>query len=97
VHPRIIYNRVKKSVLYTFGTMKSIQKKAFSPVAIAVGQRIKAIILDKEMRQRDVAHDAGLDVENLRKYIKGSQEMKISTMLKIVAALKIKVSDLFVE
>lgn len=47
------------------------------------------------MRQRDVAHDAGLDVENLRKYIKGSQEMKISTMLKIVNALNITVAELF--
>lgn len=51
--------------------------------------------LDKKLRQRDVAHDAGLDVENLRKYIKGSQEMKINTMLKIVNALNISVQDLF--
>jgi DNA-binding phage protein len=42
-----------------------------------------------------VSHDAGLDVENLRKYIKGTQEMKISTMLKIVNALNVKVADLF--
>lgn len=47
------------------------------------------------MKQRDVAHDAGLDVENLRKYIKGKQEMKVSTMLRIAKALEVEVGDLF--
>ena len=75
--------------------MKSPRKKEISPVVVEVGNRIKSIILEKKLRQRDVAHDAGLDVENLRKYIKGSQEMKISTMLKIVNALNITVGQLF--
>ena len=75
--------------------MKSIRKKEVSPSVIIVGKKIKSIIEEKKLRQRDVAHDAGLDVENLRKYIKGSQEMKISTMLKIVNALDIDVATLF--
>jgi DNA-binding Xre family transcriptional regulator len=75
--------------------MKPKRKKEISPIVIAVGARIKTIILDKKMRQRDVAHDAGWDVENLRKYIKGTQEMKISTMMRIVESLEINVEDLF--
>lgn len=75
--------------------MKTSRKHVVSPVVIEVGKKIKKIIIENNLRQRDVAHDAGLDVENLRKYIKGSQEMKISTMLRIVAALNIKVGDLF--
>jgi transcriptional regulator with XRE-family HTH domain len=75
--------------------MKSPRKKEVNPIVIQAGIRIKMLILDKKLRQRDVAHDAGLDVENLRKYIKGSQEMKISTMIKIVSALNISVQDLF--
>ncbi len=35
-----------------------------------------------------------MDVENLRKNIKGSQEMKISTLFKIAQSLKINPSDL---
>jgi len=35
-----------------------------------------------------------LDVENLRKYIKGTQEMKISTLFRIANALNVKISDL---
>ncbi len=77
--------------------MKPIRKKLISPVVIGVGDKIKGIILEKKLRQRDVAHDAGLDVENLRKYIKGSQEMKISTLIKIVNALDIQVQDLFLK
>jgi DNA-binding phage protein len=43
---------------------------------------------------KNVAHDAGLDVENLRKYIKGTQEMKVSTMLKIATALGVNADEL---
>lgn len=75
--------------------MKPTPKKIINPIVLQVGNRIKAIILTKKMRQRDVAHDAGLDVENLRKYIKGTQEMKITTMLKIVEALQVPIAELF--
>ena len=67
------------------------RKNEISPIVKNVGERIKTIIEQKKLRQRDVAHDADLDVENLRKYIKGSQEMKISTMVKIVNVLEINV------
>ena len=53
------------------------------------------IIKLKGLKTREVAHDADLDVENLRKYIKGKQEMKVSTMLKIAKSLGVSVSDLF--
>ena len=77
--------------------MKVCRKTEIPPVVIAVGNKIKSIIDAKRFRRRDVAHDAGLDVENLRKYINGSQEMKISTMLKIANALGVNVATLFEE
>ena len=77
--------------------MKSIRKKEIPKIVIQVGINIGEVISQKKLRQRDVAHDAGLDVENLRKYIKGKQEMKISTMIKIVDALQINIQDLFVK
>lgn len=58
--------------------MKLHRKSEILPIVKNVGERIKTIIEQKKLRQRDVAHDAGLDVENLRKYIIESQEMKIS-------------------
>jgi transcriptional regulator with XRE-family HTH domain len=62
---------------------------------IELGKRIAALIEERNKKTREVAHDADLDVENLRKYIKGKQEMKVSTMLKIAGALGVEVGELF--
>jgi transcriptional regulator with XRE-family HTH domain len=75
--------------------MKRIRKTEIPQSIIDLGNRINEVIKQNNFKQKDVAHDAGLDVENLRKYLKGTQEMKVSTMLKIVEALKIEVKDLF--
>ena len=74
---------------------KRVRKSTMPKEIIHLGIRIQDIIKEKGLKQRDVAYDAGLDVENLRKYIKGKQEMKITTMLKIVKALNVEVNDLF--
>ena len=63
-------------------------------VVVELGKRLKEIIESKNLKQRQVAHDAGMDVENLRKYLKGMQEMKISTLFRISAALNISPSEL---
>jgi transcriptional regulator with XRE-family HTH domain len=75
--------------------MKTTRKKELPQVVLDVGKRIEAIIKQKNLKKRDVAYEAGLEIENLRKYIKGRQEMKISTLMKIVHALKADVGDLF--
>jgi len=74
--------------------MKRERKSEIPEVVKQLGNKIKDIIEENQLKQREVAHDAGLDVENLRKYIKGSQEMKISTLFKIAQSLKVKPSDL---
>jgi len=72
-----------------------VRKSEMSQEIMILGKRIETIIKQKGFKTREVAHDANMDVENLRKYIKGKQEMKISTMIKIVKALNIKIADLF--
>lgn len=62
---------------------------------IDLGIRIGQVIKEKGLKTREVAHDADMDVENLRKYIKGRQEMKVSTLLKIVKALDVEIHELF--
>jgi transcriptional regulator with XRE-family HTH domain len=74
---------------------KRRRKSEMSPEVFALGERIASIIKEKELKTREVAHEADLDVENLRKYINGRQEMKVSTMLKIAKALDVSVGDLF--
>lgn len=72
-----------------------VRKTEMPKEIIELGLKIESIIKEKKLKQREVAHDAELDVENLRKYIKGKQEMKISTMLKIARALDVEVGELF--
>jgi transcriptional regulator with XRE-family HTH domain len=74
---------------------KRVRKNIISEDVILLGTRIEFLIKSKNLKPREVAHDANLDVENLRKYIKGRQEMKVSTMLKIAKALNVSVSELF--
>jgi len=74
--------------------MKRTRKTEVPESIIDLGNRISKIIKQNNFKQKDVAHDANMDVENLRKYIKGTQEMKVSTMLKIANALNIEASEL---
>ena len=74
---------------------KRVRKSEMSQEIILLGKRIEEIIREKGLKTREVAHDADMDVENLRKYIKGKQEMKITTMLKIVKSLNVSVEELF--
>jgi predicted transcriptional regulator len=74
---------------------KRPRKSDLNQEILALGVQIHSIIKEKGLKVREVAHDADMDVENLRKYIKGKQEMKISTMLKITRALRVTVNDLF--
>ena len=74
---------------------KRVRKTEIKQEIILLGKRIEEIIREKGMKTREVAHDADLDVENLRKYIKGKQEMKITTMLKIAKSLNVSVEELF--
>lgn len=74
--------------------MKKQNKKEYHPVVDALGKRIKNTITSSSLVQKNVAHDADMDVENLRKYMRGDQEMKISTLIRICRGLKITVSEL---
>lgn len=71
-----------------------MRKNEVPEVVISLGVKIKNTIEVKKLKQREVSHDAGMDVENLRKYIKGSQEMKVSTVFRIADALGTTASEL---
>lgn len=74
---------------------KRVRKTEMPDEIIQLGKRIELLIRKRGLKVREVAHDADMDVENLRKYIKGRQEMKVSTMLKIAKALGVDVAELF--
>lgn len=74
---------------------KRVRKTEVPPEIIDLGVRIETLIKDRGLKTREVAHDSDMDVENLRKYLKGRQEMKVSTMIKIARALNVEIGDLF--
>ncbi|AWK05028.1 hypothetical protein HYN56_12635 [Flavobacterium crocinum] len=74
--------------------MKKERKTELPEVVKELGIKIKEEINSNKLKPREVANDAEMDVENLRKYIKGSQEMRIGTLFKIAKALKIHPSEL---
>ena len=76
---------------------KRVRKSEMPQEIINLGIRIQELITEKKLRQREVAYDSELDVENLRKYVKGKQEMKVSTLLRIARALDVKIEELFRE
>ena len=73
---------------------KRVRKSEMKQEIFLLGNRIEKIIKEKGLKTREVAHDADMDVENLRKYIKGKQEMKIGTMFKIAFALNVEATEL---
>ena len=73
---------------------KRVRKSEMKQEIFLLGNRIEKIIKEKGLKTREVAHDADMDVENLRKYIKGKQEMNIGTMFKIAFALNVEATEL---
>lgn len=60
-----------------------------------VGNNIKEIIKEKNLKVRHVAHDSDLDIEALRRYMLGKQIMDIDKLMRISKALNVEISELF--
>ena len=61
---------------------------------IELGERIKELISSRKLKVMNVAHDANLDSTNLRKYIRGTQDMRYTTLLRIANAIGVTPSEL---
>ncbi|WP_414655401.1 helix-turn-helix domain-containing protein [Flavobacterium azizsancarii] len=62
-----------------------------------VGNNIKEIIKEKNLKVRHIAHDSDLDIEALRRYMLGKQIMGIDKLIRISKALNVEISELFRE
>ena len=58
------------------------------------GEKILEIRLKREMSQMDVGALLGIDRENIRKYEKGLQEPRLSTIVKFAIAFQIDYNEL---
>jgi len=58
------------------------------------GKKIKALRLENKMSQMDVGAAIGIDRENIRKYEKGLQEPKLTTVIKFAAVFEVSFNEL---
>lgn len=72
-----------------------MRKKEIPNSVKLVGQNIKSIIKEKGLKTRNVANDADLDTEALRRYIAGKQIMGIDKLILIAQAMNVDIADLF--
>lgn len=71
------------------------RSKEIPEIVLQVGEKIDSIIKQKGLKPRHVAHDSDLDVEALRRYIKGKQIMGIDKLYRIAQALDVQIEELF--
>ena len=72
-----------------------MRKKEIPESVKNVGNNIKRIIKEKNLKVRHVAHDSDLDIEALRRYILGKQIMGIDKLVRSSKALNVEISELF--
>ena len=68
-----------------------------TPIPLEVvkfGKRIKMLRLERKLSQMDVGAALNIDRENIRKYEKGLQEPKLTTVLKFAEVFKVSFDDL---
>ncbi|KIX22274.1 hypothetical protein SY27_05215 [Flavobacterium sp. 316] len=58
------------------------------------GKRIKQLRIERKMSQMDVGAALGIDRENIRKYEKGLQEPKLSTIVKFAELFQVDFNNL---
>ncbi|MCI2228447.1 helix-turn-helix domain-containing protein [Polaribacter sp. MSW13] len=75
--------------------MARIRKNPIPIEVIRFGIKIKELRHDNNMSQMDVGAAIGIDRENIRKYEKGLQEPKLSTILKFAKIFNVTLDELF--
>lgn len=80
-----------------FCNMSRLRKNPIPEVVVLFGKRIKQLRLDRKMSQMDVGAALGIDRENIRKYEKGLQEPKLSTIVKFAELFEVDFNDLLKE
>ena len=75
--------------------MSRKRKNPIPDVVIKFGEKIKELRLEKKLSQMDVGAAMNIDRENIRKYEKGLQEPKLSTVIKFAKVFNVSFDELF--
>ncbi|WP_165396058.1 helix-turn-helix domain-containing protein [Flavobacterium sp. J27] len=70
------------------------RKNPIPEIVVLFGKRIKQLRIERKMSQMDVGAALGIDRENIRKYEKGLQEPKLSTIVKFAELFEVDYNNL---
>jgi len=70
------------------------EKKKPNQEVLKFGEKILKLRQEKNMSQMDVGALLGIDRENIRKYEKGLQEPRLTTIIKFTKAFEIDFNEL---
>ncbi len=90
----LIYNPLLARVFYQLCFMPRKRKTPIPEVVIKFGKRVKQLRLERKMSQMDLGAALNIDRENVRKYEKGLQEPKLSTVVKFAEVFEVSFDDL---
>lgn len=76
---------------------KRIRKTPIPEEVLKFGKRIKDLRLERNLSQMDVGAALNIDRENVRKYEKGLQEPKLSTVIKFAKIFDVSFDELLNE
>ncbi len=74
--------------------MARVRKTPIPEVVIEFGKKINVLRIKRKMSQMDVGAALGIDRENVRKYEKGLQEPKLSTIIKFAEVFEVSFDEL---
>lgn len=74
--------------------MARVRKTPIPQSVIEFGKKVRSLRIKKRMSQMDVGAALGIDRENVRKYEKGLQEPKLSTIIKFAEVFEISFDEL---
>ncbi len=77
-----------------FCIMPRERKNPIPEIVVLFGKRIKQLRIERKMSQMDVGAALGIDRENIRKYEKGLQEPKLSTIVKFAELFEVDYNNL---
>ena len=77
-----------------FCKMPRERKNPIPEIVVLFGKKIKQLRIERKMSQMDVGAALGIDRENIRKYEKGLQEPKLSTIVKFAELFEVDFNNL---
>ena len=85
----------KKTKLIRATGDQQVSPKRTQPVDVHVGQRIRALRMQRGLSQQSLAHAAGLTFQQVQKYEKGANRVSASRLVEFAQVLGVEVGDFF--